>query len=144
MHLCLAFLILTRDVLMYHHLTRVQQITCKSKTRLCFHFLNKQCWTTKLSKKIMSFPRDKILGFSEEAEPNLSMVLLPSKFPTSSSGCFHLCTGFQNLISERWEIEIKWVSLRDEEFCHFRQFCHFWAWGVEIYSKNLLSVRRCI
>jgi hypothetical protein len=39
MQLCLAFLILTRDVLMYRHLTRVQQITCKSKVRLAFTFL---------------------------------------------------------------------------------------------------------
>lgn len=58
----------------------------------------------------MSFPRDEILGFSEEAEPNLSMVFT-LQVPTSSSGCFHVCADFQDLISEQWaQIEIKWVS----------------------------------
>lgn len=36
---------------------------------------------------------------------------LTLQVPTSSSGCFHVCADFQDLISEQWaQIEIKWVS----------------------------------
>lgn len=120
MQLCLGFLILTRDVLMYRHPTRVQQITCKSKTRLAFHFLNKQCWTTRLTKKTMSFPRDEILGFSEEAEPNLSMVL-PCKFQPHLLGAPIYVLGFKIWFPNNGILKSSGF-LRDEEL---RKFCHF-------------------